>query len=290
MAKALDDLSICLEKFSKKFKSFMKRCNDNREFNLIHIDDRGKFQSLRSGFRKYNFSILYDLSDIEVYYNPDWIQEKYLQKCEKNKEKIENIFNLLAAHEYGHSCYSNTSIEIRNYINQHKNIADSLKSFNLFGIEKAYGDFYADYIAKKLHPNIPHYYLENYFNHLQETDLRYVSYMMLVTSRNYNHTIKDRIYLYDYLTNTMTFYVFNRWDMLENPFKNYDLNSLLEFFNLIFINFERISKDHAKDNLNLTIDKLYELIKFLDNYDYTNLIYNNALNEEIKKGLINFCY
>ena len=276
-----------LDVFTEEFKLTMEKFQDNRKFNLLHKNDIGEFQDLRSNYEGYNFSCLYDQDLIEIYYNPERIKQKYLNIPGMTREKIIQIFKFLSHQEYGHTLFSVSSKALQNFTETENQIKDSFKNFNYSGMERAFRDFYADFIAKKIDSEIPVHYLEVYLKGLETSDLSYYKPMFLVTSKNYDKTIKNDILLYDYLMNTMTFFIFDQWNLLKPPFQQHNLNSMLKFFYLIFINFQNISETHGKITLIQTRNKLIVLVKFLDKFQYDNLIYSNTLDTKLEKGLRN---
>lgn len=281
-------IELSLEVFTKKFRSIMADQKDTRRFQLLHKDEEGKFQTLRDSYEGYNFSIFYDHEDIEVYYNPEWIKEKYLNKPGMTIEKIEEIFKFLAYHEYGHSFFGTSSEKLRIFTNEQTTTINGLTHFNYLGMERVFREFFADFKAESIDSKPPLSYLDIYLKGIKDFDFPYKKLMMLPTKINFDLTIKNSLFIYDSLINTITFYVFDEWEQLKDIFKSHKLDELLTFFKLIFHNFHWISKNHL--NLRDTRDTLITLIKFLNQFFYDELIYKNKLDFNIEKGLKNHVF
>ena len=128
-------IALSLEVFTEEFQTVMSDQKDLRSFQLLHKDEEGRFQALRSSYEGYNFSILYDNEAIEVYYNPEWIEKKYLKKPGITTDKIEEIFKFLAHHEYGHSFLCSNSEDLKNFTKKQDSLINSMTHFNYLIIE-----------------------------------------------------------------------------------------------------------------------------------------------------------
>ncbi len=85
---------------------------------------------------------------------------------------------------------------------------------------------------------------------------------------------------------THRFYVFNKWNMLDVLFDKYKMKSFLDFFHISYDIFKDIS------NIYTDIDVIQKIIiklsRVMDNGNYTDLIFNNKVDDKFQRELNEF--
>lgn len=281
----MNQLDSLLKIFEDKIRLLISREEHPRTYYLLKNDEKGKLTYLFKPVGNETFSTLYDLKNIEVYYNSFNLTNFYIQASNITRDILEKIFNYLAHHEYGHSLFCKSSLAYYNFRERLKNsifenFDGQMRSHlnNLFwALFRVLKESFADYQVKKNNIFPPKYYFNLYF----------ITFEDLLRKNNVppNKTMSKLVieFYRSVLYSSSWFYIFNQWDyLLEKCGENNKTESL----KLIFL-INNIFEALIRKNLELEGygHYLIQITLLLNKIDYYNLLFENNLGEDIVKEL-----
>lgn len=275
-------LDRMLKIVDNEIRELVSREKDPRVFKFLENNKKGKFTDFIPNIcSEANFEATYDLQDIEVYYNRLEINNNYVQKPNLPDEILVEIFKYLAHHEYSHSLFRETTLDVFNFT---KNCTDLI--FENYEDQKKLGlcefflklyqilrESYADIQAKSINPVLPKFHLDLKFENSFGRFLRYKRGAI------WGQTSEFAEFFYYVVYSSTCFYVFNQWDYLLEKCGENDKTKSLNLIHSINEIFEAL----IKKDLNLENYKHYliQLTLLLCKIDYDKLIFENKLNKNI---------
>ena len=278
------DFENYLSNFNEKFIEIKNECLDNRTFSLLEINTEGNLKEEVSNQEIFCFSSHYNQDIIEIYYNRNQIISEYIYDEPGLSDKlILNEISYLAGHEYGHTVFCESSKNLREINADWKIISSKYEKFNCFVFLRVFSEFFADLEAYNITSKFPEIKFQKIYEYF-ESKLSHHSTTILPTIKNFNYG-RDGIdrYQLPFLANISVFYAYNKLNDLKHLFEENKLIELFKFLKLIFDYFKKIIESHS--DLNLRRNKIYELLRILDEYFYDNLIFNDKLNPELHSQL-----
>lgn len=278
------DFENYLNNFDEKFIEIKNKCLNNRTFSLLEINMEGNLKEEVSNQESFCFSSHYNQDIIEIYYDRDQIISKYIcDESDLSDDQFLNEISYLAGHEYGHTLFCESSKKLREINADWKNIRNKYKKFNCFVFLRVFSEFFADLEAYKFTSTFPEIKFKEIYEYF-ESKLSHHSTTILPTTRNFKYG-RDGIdhYQRPFLTCLSFIYAYNKWNDLKKLFEENKLSELFKFLKLIFDHFKKVIE--SLSDLNLRRNKIYELLRILDEYFYDDLVFNNKLNSELHSQL-----
>ena len=279
----MNQLDKLLKTFDYEIRQLISKEDNPREFYLLKNDEKGKLTHLVEDVGRENLEIIYNRQIIEVYYNPFKLTESYIRKPNITDEILVRIFKYLAHHEYGHSRFSESTLNIVKFKEKYKdsifeNYDGQTRLNYLFWILfRVLRESYADFQAKKNNPTLPEYFLDLNFKAFEQ----FLSFnRMSIISGLFEGFYSKVLY------SSTWFYNFNQWDYLlkkcgEND-KTKSLNLILSICNILEV--------VIKKNLNLDgyRELLIQLALLLWKINYNELFFENKIDKDITSKLEDF--
>ena len=275
----MNQLDNLLKIFEDEIRLLISREESPRAFYLLRNDEIGKLTNRFQEMGNENLLIKYDRQVIEVYYNPFNLTNNYIQAANVTNEILEEIFIYLAHHEYGHSLFCESS-HYNKFKEKNKDtiFEGQIRSNQLFWyLFVVLKESYADFQAKKTNPNLPKYYLDQYFKAFEQY-LQFNKATSLATMSILFEGFYSKV-----LYSSSWFFIFDQWDyLLEKCGENNKTESL----NLI-LSINKMLEAFIKKDLNLDGYRNYliQLTLVLRKIDYIKLIFENILDGTIIKEL-----
>ncbi len=279
----MDQFQTALSTFENEFKTILKENESHRDFNLIKKGENGVLSSFVSKNEKFCFSCVYNEDQIDIYYDKSEIKKNYLDK-NLSKEEIQSDFSYLAFHEYGHSTFCISTQKLKKEW-ENQGLINIFQNFNWFIIARGFTEFFADYKAKNLGCKSPESFLRECIKLVKHQHGWYSEMVLPNRSFHSYETWRKDQWMNATLNNFKRFYIWEKWSQLEPLFQKYKVEGLLEFFKIVFSQFEEFCKNH--DDLNKTRLSLISLFTFIDKQNYDQLVFQNFFSEELKTSLRN---
>ena len=278
------DYQNFLNYFNEKLIEIKNKCSDNRTYSSLNKNMEGDLKEEVSNQESFCFSSHHNQDIIEIYYDRDQIISKYI--CDGSglsDEQFLNEISYLAGHEYGHTRFCESSKNLREINADWEIIYSKYEKLNCFVFLRVFSEFFADLEAYKNTSKFPEIKFQKIYEYFK-SKLSQHSTTILPTTRNFKYGRDgiDRCQL-PFLTNISVFYAYNKLNDLKHLFEENKLLELFKFLKLIFNYFKKIIESHS--DLNLRRNKIYELLRVLDEYFYDDLIFNDKLNPELRSQL-----
>lgn len=302
-------------KIHRKFEG-----SEGREVKFIDSRDIGKSSrepiNLTYDEKELNVEINNSLSDENVFGKPNF----------KNRfDYYREYFKHIAHHEYGHSFLTPTTFDlspiekkdflrqygIRDYKllpvnkrNEFENVIlnsefikveGDLKTVSLKLLYEQFRQFHATYmiIVKNIDDLIPNKSLELDYLELSSTLSTYRKRKEEFFRRFKPEQIIDPFQInplykivWEIMWYTHRFYIFNKWDELNDLFNKYKMKSLLDFLHISYELFKVISDIHI--DIDIIQKIIIKLSKSMDIINYTDLIFNNKFDGQHQQELERF--
>jgi len=154
------------------------------------------------------------------------------------------------------------------------------KNIHYAQIDDNFQDFWADSIVfSKIDSTPPKEMLKNRIDGMIKNECLYPNNIFR-TDLPYNHRV------FELLLYTQEFFIFDRWDKLENLFKKYKLGRLLRFYRYIILFFQKILD--INNDFDEMRDNLIDLTLILDKIYFKSIIFENKFERKDVQVLIKY--
>ena len=303
----MEKLDILKKTFKIHFKGLMNLFNDSRAIYFSSNKQQGIFPRIEILLDlHHSVGVFWHKNKIEIQFNDEILEEAYLKNLSVSLAYLKNAFKQIADHEYAHtiqfkSMFFRLPQDTRDNILKKnpeeitkedliKSINDSndrmiteqknCKNIHFAQIDDVFQDFWANSIVfSKISRIPPKEMLKNRIDGMNDNECLYPN-NIIYREIPYNKRV------FELLLYTQEFFIFERWDKLENLFNEYNLGRLLRFYryiNLFFRKFLEIDRklDEMRDNI-------IDLTLILDRINYNSIIFENEIEKNDIQVLIKF--
>lgn len=303
----MEKLDILKKTFENHFRELMNLFNDSRTIYLSSNKEQGIFPRIEMPLDLHHtVGVFWHKNKVEIIFNDKILEEVYLKKLGVSLAYLKNTFKQIADHEYAHtiqfkSMFYRLPQDTRDNIlkKNPKDIfkEDLIKSINNSNdrmitennkcknihyaqIDDIFQDFWANSIVfSKIDRTPPKEMLKNRIDGMINNECLYPN-NILHKEIPYNKRV------FELLLYTQEFFIFDRWDKLENLFKKYNLERLLSFYRYINLFFQKILD--INNNFDNMRDDLIDLTLILDKINYNSIILENKIERKDVQVLIKF--
>jgi len=289
------NLNFIKKSFINHFKSLHKRFNDQRRLSFPENNEKGMIPHT---FFKEDALIQANWTEdiIEIRFNEELIKKEVIENPNCKFRSLRNYFEEVANHEYGHTRTLENIFLLfpkdTRYILTNKNLDDITQD-----------DLTRCYVESNC------YYLE-FFN-LRNIDLNFFEHIFLdfwanLKVRNIinedppKECLNERLNgFYDLspqvinrktflklLLYTQLFFIHDKWAILEEKFRESELDQLLLVYKSVNKFFNKILE--LNDDFDSMEEYLVELAKILETINYNAIIFSNQLTNQDKRKLRSF--
>lgn len=241
-----------LQKFETRFRELYESHQNLVDFSTFRLVDTRLVELV-------DFELERSNNDLIIKYNEENLIKNYICNKNYNRDDLIHNFEYFGCHEFGHMLlpeYVIDEVMIQCY--------REIRTLDFKHFLHGFREFYAELFASQNCSIIPEKYLSIIVNELTLGDPSVINKPSINISK----------FILNNLFTANKCFVFDRWDLLNTHYRNYNLYEFQNLLHSICFNYQIIIKKF--NDYDVMRNKLKDFVKFIERYDLISILRNNT--------------